>query len=56
VEREDKRIWKRLKVLEKLAEIILATTIILFAISSLYFALTDFESAKKKPGQNVPKG
>jgi len=43
-------------MLEKLAEIILATTIILFAVSSLYFALTDFEPAKKKPGQSAPKG
>jgi len=33
---------------EKLAEIILAITIILFAISSLYFALTDFKPVKKK--------
>ena len=35
-------------MVEKLAEIILAITIILFAVSSLYFALTDFKPVKKK--------
>jgi len=34
-------------MLGKIAEVILAVTIILFAISSLYFALTDFEPNKK---------
>jgi hypothetical protein len=42
-----------MKVLDKLAEILLAMTIIMFALSSLYFALIDFEDKKSK--QNTPK-